>query len=58
MVSASLCRMRVCNSVTESEVERAKRVLKSSMLMQLDGELRGLKVVSLVISFSVEIRSV
>ena len=58
MTSASLYRMRVCNSVTESEVERAKRVLKSSMLMQLDGELRGLKVVSLVVSSSVEIHSV
>ena len=58
MSLASLYRMRVCNSVTESEVERAKRVLKSSMLMQLDGELRGSKVVSLVVSSSVEIHSV
>ena len=36
---ALLCcsRMRLCTSVTEAEVERAKRIFKASFLMQLDG---------------------
>ena len=29
--------MRLCTSVTESEVARAKNLLKTSMLLQLDG---------------------
>jgi processing peptidase subunit beta len=29
--------MRLCTSVTESEVERARNMLKTSMLLQLDG---------------------
>jgi processing peptidase subunit beta len=29
--------MRLCTSVTESEVERARNLLKTSMLLQLDG---------------------
>ena len=29
--------MRMCTSVTDSEVERAKNVFKSALLMQLDG---------------------
>lgn len=30
-------RMRLCTSVTESEVARAKNLLKTNMLLQLDG---------------------
>lgn len=29
--------MRLCVSVTEKEVERAKNILKTNMLLQLDG---------------------
>jgi processing peptidase subunit beta len=29
--------MRLCTSITESEVERARNLLKTSMLLQLDG---------------------
>lgn len=29
--------MRLCTSVTEKEVERAKNILKTNMLLQLDG---------------------
>jgi processing peptidase subunit beta len=29
--------MRLCNSVTEFEVTRAKNLLKTNMLLQLDG---------------------
>lgn len=29
--------MRMCNSVTEGEVDRAKNLLKTNMLLQLDG---------------------
>ena len=31
-------RMRLCTSVTESEVARAKNLLKTNMLLQLDGK--------------------
>lgn len=31
--------MRLCNSVTEAEVDRAKNLLKTNMLLQLDGKL-------------------
>ena len=31
--------MRICTSVTESEVARAKNLLKTNILMQLDGKL-------------------
>ena len=30
--------MRICTSVTEHEVARAKNLLKTSILMQLDGK--------------------
>ena len=30
--------MRICSSVKESEVERAKKLLKTNLLLQLDGE--------------------
>ena len=30
--------MRLCTSITDAEVERARNVLKTSMLFQLDGE--------------------
>lgn len=30
--------MRLCHSVTEAEVDRAKNLLKTNMLLQLDGE--------------------
>lgn len=30
--------MRLCTIVTEAEVERAKNLLKTNMLLQLDGE--------------------
>lgn len=29
--------MRLCTNVTESEVERARNLLKTNMLLQLDG---------------------
>lgn len=29
--------MRLCTTVTEKEVERAKNILKTNMLLQLDG---------------------
>ena len=29
--------MRLCNSITESEVTRAKNLLRTNMLLQLDG---------------------
>lgn len=35
-------RMRLCTSVTESEVARAKNLLKTNMLLQLDGKSRDL----------------
>lgn len=31
-------RIRLCTSVTENEVARAKNLLKTNMLLQLDGE--------------------
>lgn len=31
-------RMRLCTNVTESEVARAKNLLKTNMLLQLDGK--------------------
>lgn len=31
-------RKRLCTDVTESEVARAKNLLKTNMLLQLDGE--------------------
>lgn len=31
-------RVRLCTSVTESEVARAKNLLKTNMLLQLDGK--------------------
>lgn len=31
-------RVRLCTSVTENEVARAKNLLKTNMLLQLDGE--------------------
>ena len=31
-------RMRLCFSVTEAEVERAKNVFRTSLFMQLDGK--------------------
>lgn len=35
----SICKewMRLCNSVTEAEVNRAKNLLKTNLLLQLDG---------------------
>lgn len=33
----SFARMRICTSVTEHEVARAKNLLKTNILMQLDG---------------------
>ena len=30
-------RMRICTSITDAEVERARNVLKTNMLFQLDG---------------------
>lgn len=30
--------MRLCSSVTEAEVDRAKNLLKTNMLLQLDGK--------------------
>lgn len=30
--------MRLCNNVTEAEVDRAKNLLKTNMLLQLDGK--------------------
>ena len=32
-------RMRLCTSVTEAEVTRAKNMLKTNMLLQFDGNL-------------------
>lgn len=37
MVFLLLFRMRICTSVTEHEVARAKNLLKTNILMQLDG---------------------
>ena len=34
-------RMRLCVSVTEAEVERAKNVFKTSLFMHLDGQCVG-----------------
>lgn len=31
--------MRLCTMVTEAEIERAKNLLKTNMLLQLDGKL-------------------
>ena len=31
--------MRLCTSVTESEVQRAKNILKTNILLQFDGYL-------------------
>lgn len=31
--------MRLCNNVTEAEVNRAKNLLKTNLLLQLDGKL-------------------
>lgn len=33
-----VCRMSVCTSITESEVARAKNLLKTNMLLHLDGK--------------------
>ena len=35
-----LSRMRICTSVTDHEVARAKNLLKTNILMQLDGKIR------------------
>lgn len=37
---AMFYRMRLCTSVTESEVQRAKNILKTNILLQFDGKLR------------------
>lgn len=36
-VFSSLSRMRICTSITDHEVARAKNLLKTNILMQLDG---------------------
>lgn len=33
--------MRLCNNVTEAEVDRAKNLLKTNMLLQLDGRSKN-----------------
>lgn len=33
--------MRICSNVTEAEVDRAKNLLKTNMLLQLDGKLNS-----------------
>ena len=37
-VSFVALRMRICTTVSEHEVARAKNLLKTNILMQLDGE--------------------
>lgn len=41
-VSSPPVRMSLCTSVTESEVARAKNLLKTNMLLHLDGETESL----------------
>merc|ERR1712024_404993 len=36
--------MRICTSITEFEVARAKNLLKTNMLLQLDGQLLFAKI--------------
>lgn len=38
LLDLNICRIRLCTSVTENEVARAKNLLKTNMLLQLDGE--------------------
>lgn len=38
LLDLNFFRMRLCTSVTENEVARAKNLLKTNMLLQLDGE--------------------
>ena len=35
--SLCVCRMRLCTFVTDFEVQRAKNLLKTNMLLMLDG---------------------
>jgi processing peptidase subunit beta len=36
-ISFDLFRMRICNNVSDAEVTRARNLLKSQLLVQLDG---------------------
>ena len=43
----TLFRMRLCSSITEAEVDRAKKLLKTNLLLQLDGRFFNFSIFSI-----------